>query len=670
VISAVKRRGLCAFNIALTGHLLGEGSRGKVANQLKQTSLAGKILRVDLETGSIATEETEPYAREWIGGRAINSWILLNEMDPRTAWSDPENLLIFGAGALVGTLAPGACRSSIETKNVFSGGKGSANVGGHFAPELKYAGFDHVVISGKSAKPVYLYLHHGKAEIRDAAFLWGKTTFATEEALEEAHGTRKIRIACIGPAGENRVRGSGVVCDRSKVAGGSGVGCVMGDKRLKAVVASGEGGGVGVARPDEFFKAVDAALKKVRESSLSEMMRKTTLAGRWTDPHSPNWDFLICARNGQDDFWPMEKRLRMAHPKTGFPKNRKRISACFMCPVGCMPFSEITEGKYAGTRGEGFWSNTIMDAVRLDISDAEGITKAWILANELGLDTDFATNVASWAFECFEKGILTVKETEGLRLEWGDADAFMELMKRVACRQGIGDLLALGVKEASKKLGRGSDAFAIHMKGQDTIEPFRAPKGWALGVATSPVAGRHLRGTSIGSSRFGPKKGVDFAPHTYKDQPANVVWQSLTKEMEDMLGICVYVGTWSGAYALEPSDYVSLANGALGLDLTEERLFTMARRSYNLEKAFNTLHTDMGRKDDLPPKRFMEEPIKEGPYKGYRCEKENWDRMLDEFYELQGWDKETGLQTRSSLNALGLQRVSEKLERAGKLIEK
>jgi aldehyde:ferredoxin oxidoreductase len=560
-------------NTVPTGPFIYPEKPSNMAKQDKHSSLTGKILRVDLTAGTTRVEETEPYAREWIGGRAINSWILLNEMAPGTVWSDPENLLIFGAGALVGTLAPGACRTSIETKNVFSGGKGSANVGGHFAPELKYAGFDHVVISGKSEKPVYLYVHHGKAEIRDASFLWGKTTFATEEALENTHRTRKIRIACIGPAGENLVRGSGVVCDRSKVAGGSGVGCVMGDKKLKAVVALGEGGGVGVARPEEFFEAVDVALRKVRESSLSEMMKTKTLAGRWSDPQSPNWDLLISARNGQDDFWSMEKRVRMADPKAGFPKNRKRISACFMCPVGCMPFSEIREGKYAGTSGEGFWSNTIMNAVRLDISDPDGITKAWILANELGLDTDFVTNAASWAFECFEKGILTERDTEGLRLEWGDADAFIELIKRVAFRHGIGDLLAHGVREASRRLGKGSDAFAVHVKGQDTIEPFRAPKGWALGVATSPVAGRHLRGTSIGGARFGPK-GLDFSGHTYGNQAKHVVWQSLTKEMEDMVGICIYVGTWSGAYALEPSDYVALTNAALGLDLTEEAFFT------------------------------------------------------------------------------------------------
>jgi len=433
------------------------------------------------------------------------------------------------------------------------------------------------------------------------------------------------------------------------------------------VVVCGQGGSIKLAEPDQFFLAVDTALQKVKESPLSEMMKKTTLAGRWSDPRSANWDFLVSARNGQDDFWEIEKRIKFADPEKGFSKYRKGISACFMCPVGCMPFSEIKEGPFKGTRGEGFWSNTVMDAVRLDITDPSGMIKAWILANELGLDTDFATSVISWAFECYEKGLLTKKDTDGLKLEWGDVNVFIEMLKKLAYRQGIGDFLAQGVKAASEQLGQESEHFAIHIKGQDSIEPFRIPKGWALGVTTSPVAGRHLRGTSIGGSRFGPKN-ESFEAHTYEDQPKYVVWQSLTKEMEDMLGVCVYVGTWSGAYALEPSDYVALINGAMGTDLTEEDLFLIARKSYNLEKAFNTFHTDFDRKDDYPPKRFMQESVKCGPYKGYRCEKESWDRMLDQFYELQGWDKITGLQTRTLLKKLGMEDVSQKLEKAGKLI--
>jgi aldehyde:ferredoxin oxidoreductase len=629
--------------------------------------LAGKILRVDLSREKTWTEDTEPYAREWIGGRAINSWLLLQEMNAETKWSDPENLLVFGAGTLVGTLAPGACRVSIETKNVFSGGKGSANVGGHFGPEMKYAGFDHIVITGKAERPVYLYIHNGQAEIRDAREIWGKTVFETEEWLEKEFAPTRIRIAAIGPAGENRVKGSGIVVDRAKVAGGSGVGCVMGDKKLKAIVACGQGGTIRIAEPKRFFQAVDEALRKVRESPLSEMMRKTTLAGRWGDPDSPNWNFLISSRNGQDDYWDREKRIKLANPESGFPKYRKKISACFMCPAGCMPFSEVKEGKYEGTKGEGFWSNTVMDAVRLDITDPAAMLKAWILANDLGLDTDFATSVSAFAFECYEKGILTKKETDGLALEWGNADSFISLLKKIANREGIGDLLAEGGRAAAQKLGKDAEVLAVHVKGQDSIEPFRVPKGWALGVVTSPVAGRHLRGSTIGGSRFGPK-AASFAADTYENQPTYSVWQAMTKEMEDTLGICVYVGTWSGAYALEPSDYAALANGVIGADLTEEDLFFQARRSYNLEKAFNTLHTNFERKDDYPPPRFMDDPVQSGPYKGEKCERESWDEMLTQLYKLMEWEPETGLQTRQLFYKLGLQEVAAKLEKAGKRI--
>ena len=195
------------------------------------------------------------------GERLIRSFYLMNWIEVLNGLT-PENLLIFGAGALVGTLTPGACRISIETKNVFNNGKGSANVGGHFGPELKYAGFDHIVISGKSETPVYLWIQDGKAELRDAKSLWGKTTFETEEILEKEYSPHKIRVASIGPAGENLVRGSGVVCDSAKVAGGSGVGCVMGDKKLKAVVACGQGGSIKVAEPDRFFQGSGCRFEK------------------------------------------------------------------------------------------------------------------------------------------------------------------------------------------------------------------------------------------------------------------------------------------------------------------------------------------------------------------------------------------------------------------------
>lgn len=629
--------------------------------------LAGKILRVDLSSRKIWTEETVKYARRWLGGRAVNSQILLDETKPGTGWSDPENLLIFGAGALTG-IAPGGSRTSVDSKNVFSGGKGSANVGGHFGPELKYAGYDHVVISGKADGPVYLWISDDGIEIRDGKALWGRTTFETEETLQEELGDEQIRVACIGPAGERQVLGSLILVDRAKAAGGSGVGCVMGSKNLKAVAVRGHGS-LKIARPDAFTEAMNVALRKVKESPSTGPMQQKTLAGAYyTDEKSPSWDLLFVVRNGQDDWWEPEKRIKIMNPETGAPRFRKKVLACFNCPAGCMPFSEIDEGPYKGTKGEGFWVNTLMSATMLDIAEPDAMIKAWILMNELGLDGDFTAGMAAWAYECFEKGLLTEKDTDGLRLEWGNGNAFVQLVRKMAFREGIGDLLARGPVEASRQVGGGSDYFAINVKGQPCIEPFRVPKGWGLGVATSPVAGGHLRGSLLGSGRFGPK-GASFDPFTYEDKAKYVYWQGLTKEIEDLTGICIYVGTWSGAHALEVSDYAALLNAVMGLSISEEELMHIGRQSRNLEKAFNSLHTGMGRREDLPPRRYMEEPTRSGPYKGFMCEPDKWNRMLDEFYEIQGWDKTTGLQTRKTLEKLDMHDVAEKLAEAGKLID-
>jgi aldehyde:ferredoxin oxidoreductase len=525
-----------------------------------------------------------------------------------------------------------------------------------------------VVITGKARQPVYLWICDGHAEIRDADHLWGKTTYETEDCLRTELGDEAVRVACVGPAGENQVPGSAIMVDRAKAAGGSGVGCVMGSKKLKALAVRGHGS-LTAARPEDLLKATDAALKKVKDSPGSKRMWQKTLASSYAaDPYNATWDFIILAKNGREECWEVEKRKRLIDPENGFPKYRKKVLACFNCPVGCMPFSEISEGPYQGTRGEGFWVNTLMLASWLDIPEPEPIIKAWLLINELGLDGDYATAMTGWAYDCFERGILTRDQTDGLDLSWGNGDALVRLLPKLANREGIGALLALGPIEAPKQLGRGSDYFCMHMKGQPSLEPFRAAKGWALGVATSPVAGRHLRGSVLFGSRFGPK-GVDFEAHVYDDQAKHVYWQGLAKEIEDLTGMCVYVGTWSGAYALEISDYAALVNAVLGLDVTADELMLLGKRSRNLEKAFNTLHTDLARADDLPPTRYMEEPIPSGPYRGEKAEKDQWDRMLDEFYGLQGWDTQTSLQTRSGLTALGMADVAEKLATAGKLID-
>lgn len=634
-------------------------------NDSNGNGLAGKILRVNLTTGEMTTEDTIKYAARFIGGRSVNSFILFNEVSPSTLWSDPDNLLIFGAGRLVGTLAPGACRLSIDTKSVFSNGKGSANVGGDFAAEMKYTGFDHIVITGKAERPVYLWLSDGRAELRPADFLWGKSTYQTEEILQREVQDKRVKIASIGPSGENRVRGSAVIVDCAKAAGGSGVGCVMGDKRLKAVVARGQIP-IKVAQPEKFLAAVEKSLGKIMASPRTKLHRQGNIISSMF-PESPLWVTAV-TRNGQDDFWPLGKRIKLAGNDLGTPRYKKSMSGCISCPTGCMPYYEIHDGIYKGTCGTGYWINSALYSVRMDVCDAAASLKFHLLTNQLGLDSDFAAVVCSWAFECYEKGLITPRDTDGLDLVWGNGEAMVELERRIAYREGIGNLLADGVKEASKNLGRGSQKYAIYSKGQDSVDPYRIMKGFGLGVATSPVGGRHLRGAVTSQAVSGPQH-IFFAPDKYINQPEVVFWQANAKEIEDMTGVCNYMGTWTGAHILDMTDYAELVRTAAGIDIDEHYLMLVGRQGYNLEKAFNTLHAGFTRQDDLPPARYMEEEVKSGKFVGFKCDPEEWVALLDRFYELQGWDKETSWQTRECLAELRLEDVSQKLKKFGKLIE-
>ena len=628
--------------------------------------LAGKILRIDLTTGRIRTESSEPYAARTLGGRGTNSLILINEIEPGTKWHDADNLLCFGAGSLVGTPAPGACRTDISTINVFNGGKGSANVGGSWGAELKYAGFDHIIIRGKAERPVYLYVTDGRAEIREAGWLRGKTTYETENLLRQEIGDERIEIAAIGPAGENRVRGSAVLIDTAKAAGGSGVGCVMGDKKLKAIVVRGRGK-IDVFDPAGFMEAVARTQRQCEANRAKVQSMRQSGAARFENLDFEAWETCMVIRNGQDDYWERDKRARLMNPEAGIPSMRRKVRACFSCPTGCMPFMEKTRGKYEEMKGEGFWINALWSVARFDISDPESAVAFWLLANELGLDTDYVAAGLAWVFECYERGFIDQKDTDGLKLEWGSGEALIELMRKLAYREGIGDLLADGMVEAAKKIGRGSEYFLAHVKGQPSIEPFRIPKGWGLGVATSPVAGRHLRGAIRGPVHSGPG-GDDYDIVHYPNQAKAVVWQAKTKELEDNLGICNYVGTWSGAHFLNPGNYAELIRTGLGLKVTEQDLMEhYAEVGRNLEKAFNTLHTDLSREDDLPPLRFRQEEIKTGPYKGFKADEEKYNEMLDEFYELWGWDKKTGMQTREGLEKIGLKDVADRLEQKGKI---
>jgi aldehyde:ferredoxin oxidoreductase len=295
----------------------------------------------------------------------------------------------------------------------------------------------------------------------------------------------------------------------------------------------------------------------------------------------------------------------------------------------------------------------------------------WMLTNDLGLDADYAGSMLAWAFELYEMGTITKADTDGLELTWGNGAAFVEMLKKLAWRKGIGDVLAEGPTAAAREFGEGADYYLIQMAGQPSVESFRIAKGWCLAVCTSPVAGRHLRGATAGDERFGPRpRSGDLDPTGYERQAEHTHWQARTKELEDNLGICNYCGTWSGANFMGPENYAELVSSGMGLELDQNDLMNhYAPLGRNLEKAFNSLHTGMARKDDQPPERFRRESVRSGPHKGVRAGGPSFDRMLDEYYRLWGWDIETGLQTRTCLERLGLTEIADKLARCGRLVE-
>lgn len=638
------------------------------------SSMGGKILRVNLTSGKIWTEPTEKYTSDFIGGRGINDWILYNEVKPWVTPFDPANRLIIGTGVLVGTLAPSSCRLSVEAKSPITGGLGSGNAGGHFSPELKYAGYDHIVFEGRARSPVYLWINDDQAQIKDAAHIWGKTTWETDDVLKEEAGDGKIQVACIGPAGENLARAACIIVNRARAIGRCSLGAVMGSKNLKAIAVRGSGS-IGIADPPRFMQTIDDAWEKLGKSEKLGFFK--------------DWGtikYSLGLEKGRPDFWrnfqdavPPD-RVRGIAPEVFRKEYETRRASCFGCPIFCSHYYEIKEGPYAGTICEGFHANDESNfGMKLDIDYAPAIIKAHCLCSKYGLDQDNSANAIAWAFECYQRGIISEGDTDGLQLKWGDHEVLMELLRKIAYREGIGDILAEGAMRASEIIGKGSQDFAIHVKGQDNMEPMRGAKGWALGSVVSTRGGGHLRGANlIERPAYAQGVSTEFCektwgvpkigdPLSYEHKAKPVMYYECFKSIMDILGICIYTTTWEAADLLGPDDMAELYSSATGKDINGDEFMRIGKRIHNIEKAFNVLHVGFSRQDDYPPKRFMEESVKSGPLKGQRLVRNKWDKMLDEYYGYHNWDKKTSWPTRQCLEDLDLKQVADDLEKAGRL---
>jgi aldehyde:ferredoxin oxidoreductase len=452
------------------------------------------------------------------------------------------------------------------------------------------------------------------------------------------------------------------------------MGAIFGSKNLKAVVVRGSGS-VKVAYPDRFMKAVNSSLRAIQESNILKGTGKYGTIGVLRIKNECN---NMPYKNFQDTYLPKEV-LDKIHPDIFIEEYKVRDLSYMACPIHCSKFYRINDGPYAGLGSEGCELNTVADyAVKCGIDYPPAIIKAHALCNQFGIDLDASAGAISWALECYERGILTKKDCDGLRLRWGDPDVIFELLRKIVYREGLGNILAEGCKRASDIIGRDSGFYAIHMKGQDLYEEVRAPLGWGLGTCVATRGGGHTTGASAvdltmplipeiaesGKKVFGIN---NIDPISYEDKAKLVFYFEREQELVNSLGICMFSGTWLDPTLMGIPQLAEMYSAATGREMTQQKIIETADRILNLEKAFNTLHTNFRREDDFPPERCLKEGIRNGPKAGFSLSEKEWGKMLNEYYRLRGWDLETSFPTRKCLENLDLKDVADDLEKLGRL---
>ncbi len=612
----------------------------------------GTILRVDLTSGKIAKEPLSgELRRNYIGGRGINSRILYHNVKPGTGGLDPANVLVFGTGPMTG-LPVASGRLTITAVSPLNNLLGDANGGSHFSPELKFAGYDHIVFTGKAAAPVYLWIENEKVELRDAGHLWGKLTDETQQMITEELGDPRVQISCIGPAGENLVRLASVIVGSEGCAARGGVGAVMGSKNLKAVAVRGTRG-VQVARPEAlrsyFLDMKQRMMGNRNYPSFSTYGTKYFFAGR-------HFAGGLGMRNSQETGqFPGYDEIKA---ETLHDRYVVKDKACFGCVNHCRDWFEIKEGPYAGLQGVGIelaeqesWGSL------LENDYAPSIYKAHVLGNQYGIDTMECAEVIAAAAEWYQRGLITSQDTRGVELDWGNYEAMLAMLPMISKREGIGDLLAEGGVLAAEKLGAEAQKCITHFKGVlKTNWDLRTVPTYAFAHAVSTRGADHLRGAL-------PLRTLE-APGDYKGVARQVYSNTFECTIADALELCKFSTPFLNM-ELKVKDMAPLFEIATGIKMTEDEMRTIADRIWTLERSF-LVREGVTRKDDIMVGRFMDEAVQNGPYKGLAFDPKEWDRMLDEYYELVGWNK-NGVPTRARLESLGLTDVADELERLGKL---
>jgi aldehyde:ferredoxin oxidoreductase len=595
----------------------------------------GQILRIDLSSGKVSKERLDmAMLRDYIGARGLGSKIFADEVAPNVDPLAPENKVIFMTGPLTGTLATSGGRYNVITKGPLNGTIAASNSGGTFGPELKFAGYDGIIIEGKSEKPVYLWVNDEQVEIRSAEEVWGKNVIDTTDMLKAATD-EEAKVACIGPAGENLVKFAGIMNEYNRAAGRSGVGAVLGSKKLKAVVVRGTGG-IKVARPDLFMETVTDARNKLRNHPVT---------GQGLAAYGTNILVNILNAHGGLPVNNFSEAAIFADAEkiSGEYQAEKylvRNKGCFGCTIGCGRVSRISKGKFKGS-GEGpEYEATWAFGSNLGINNFEAISKANYLCNELGMDPITMGGTLSCAVEMYQKNIIPYTDVE-VPLAWADGDMLVEMVKKTAYREGFGNELAEGSYRLAEKYGHPELSMTAKKQELPAYDP-RGQQGIGLEYATSNRGGCHVRGYMTSPEILGIPEKVD--PDTTEGKPGLLkIFQDLTA-LCDSSGICLFT-----TFAIGLPEIAQQIRTATGIDLSDEEFLLAGERIWNLERLFN-LQAGFSKKDDTLPPRLLQEPMKDGPHKGRVLE---LDKMLPEYYKLRGWDDE-GIPGEEKKSQLGL----------------
>jgi len=592
----------------------------------------GKLLRIDLTSGDVATEPIDPeIATRFIGGRGLGTWYLGREIDPRAEPLSPENKLILATGPVTGTRAPASGRYMVVTKSPLTGTVACSNSGGYWGPELKFAGYDMVILEGKAPRPSTITIRDDQVRIHDAADAWGKLVGEATDALLEAFGDPKARVLVIGPAGEHLSPIASIMNDKYRAAGRSGVGAVMGSKNLKAIVVRGSGT-VEPARPEAIAELLKEHLKRLKENGITGEGLPTY--GTAVLVNIINASGVYPTENFQKAYF---ERADQASGETLAETYLTGKDVCYRCPIACGRYCRVDDVEGGGPEYETLWAYS----ADCGVADLAAVIKANKWCNEYGLDTISAGATIACAMELYQKGILKADDVDGPPLAFGSAEAIVEWTRKMGAGEGLGAQLAQGSYRFAERYGAADLSMSVKKQELPAYDP-RGIQGHGLQYATSNRGGCHVRGYMISPEILGVPEKLD--PLSLEGK---AVWckgfQDLTAVI-DSLGLCLFT-----SFALGAQDYCDLFNATVGADLSSDDLLAAGERIWNLERLFN-LNAGIRPDQDTLPKRLLTEPIPEGAAKGHV---HRLSELLPQYYKERGWSAD-GVPTEAKLAELDL----------------